>query len=149
MQPKKDALAIEEEALKIARSVAFCVATVVGKYACYPNVDEATFERIHKRITGGLTKRRRSIRDVCQELRAVTSCHVKELVEPERVVDSDGNREELDEAELRLVAIADVIRRSSRLPNSVFREILTGLLSWDPPDRLVILDTLTSIIRGG
>lgn len=149
MKPSEDAAKVAEEARRIAKGVAFCLSTVLGKYAAYPKVDESTFERVHTRIATGLTGLNgRSIGDFCQELRAMTSCPGCELLKPERVVDRHGDAQQLDEVELRLISIADVVRRGARLSHAEFKEILIGLLSWDTKDRGVILDTLVSIIRG-
>lgn len=149
MKPSRDAAKVAEEARRISKGVAFCVSTVVGKYTAYPQVDERTFERIHKRIASGFSDfDSRSIGDFCQELRAMVSCPSSELLQPERVVDKNGEAQRLDEVELRLISIADVVRRGARLSHREFKEILVGLLSWDVKDRRVILDTLVSIIRG-
>ena len=145
----QDTARAEQEAHKIAKGVAFCLATVVGKYAAYPQVDETTFERVHQKITAGLIFHcGRSLGNFCQELRAVISCPVGELIRPENIVDANGNPKEFDETELRLIALSDVVRSGSRLSSSMFREMLTGVLSWDAPDRRVILNTLTNIVRG-
>ncbi len=149
MKPSEDAAKVAEEARRISRGVAFCVSTVLGKYAAYPQVDESTFERVHKRIGDGFDQYTgRSIGDFCQELRAMVSCPSCELLQPERVVDRNGESQRLDEVELRLISIADVVRRGAHLSHREFKEILIGLLSWDARDRRVILDTLVSIIRG-
>ena len=149
MKPSEDAAKVAEEARRISKGVAFCVSTVVGKYAAYPQVDEPTFERVHKRIGTGFGQfNSRSIGDFCQELRAMVSCPSSELLQPERVVDKSGESQRLDEVELRLISIADVVRRGAHLTHREFKEVLVGLLSWDTKDRRVILDTLVSIIRG-
>lgn len=149
MTPRKDAFTTEKQALRISRGITFCVATVVGKYASFPDVDEPTFQRVHQKITAGLLfHRREGIRDFCQELRGIIACPVAELLHPDRVLDTDGNDDRLDETELRLIAIADVLRRNANLSNRLFREMLTGLLAWDANDRNVILDTLVKIVRG-
>lgn len=146
MKPSEDAARVAEEARRISRGVAFCVSTVVGKYAAYPQVDEPTFERVHQRIGSGFDQFKQSIGDLCQELRAVISCPSSELLQP--IADKRSEAKPLDEVELRLISIADVVRRGAHLNHREFREVLVALLSWDPKDRQVILDTLVSIIRG-
>ena len=149
MAPEKDVSKVEGEALRISKGITFCVATVIGKYTSFPDVDEPTFSRVHQKITAGLLfHRRNSIGDFCQELRGVIACPVSELLHPERVTDADGNDDHLDETELRLIAIADVVRRNANISDALFRELLTGLLSWDANDRVIILDTLINIVRG-
>ncbi len=149
MKPSEDAAKVVEEARRISKGVAFCVSTVVGKYAAYPQVDEPTFERVHKRIGAGFGQfDHRSIGDFCQELRAMVTCPSAELLQPERVVNKSGAAQQLDEVELRLISIADVVRRGAHLTHREFKEVLVALLSWDAKDRRVILDTLESIIRG-
>ena len=149
MKPSEDAAKVMGEAWRISSRLAFCVATVMGKYAAYPQVDDPTYERIHKRIVAGFSHFTGiSAGNFCQELRAVISCPAAELLRPERVVDRRGEARELDEVELRLISLADVLRRGARLSHSEFKEILIGLLSWAPEDRAVILGTLENIIRG-
>ncbi len=145
MQPTEDSPRLEQEAWKIANGVAFCVATVVGKYASYPHVDEPTFRRVQSGLTDGFRRHQNDrIGDVCQELRGVCVCPVRELLAPIRA--SDEPR--ASEVELRLLALADVLRRAAQLPESRHRELVLGLLSWNPDDRSVIFRTLRDIIDG-
>ncbi len=78
----------------------------------------------------------------------MVTCPSAELLQPERVLGKSGESQQLDEVELRLISIADVVRRGAHLTHREFKEVLVALLSWDAKDRRVILDTLVSIIRG-
>jgi hypothetical protein len=128
------------EAWRIATTVNFCLAKVVGKYAAYPEVDLVAFKRVHDAVEEGLERLVADslLGDFCQELRSVISCHVAELLRPEGA----------DEIDARITAIAQVVRVRTGLNDALFREILEGLLSWEPCDKQLILDALTGIING-
>jgi hypothetical protein len=127
------------EAWRIATTVNFCLAKVVGKYAAYPEVDPSAFKRVHDAVAGGLERLVADslLGDFCQELRSVVNCHVAELLRPEGADDTDT----------RITAIAQVVRIRTGLGDDIFREILEGLLSWEPGDKLMILDALVGVIR--
>ena len=117
----------------------FCLAKIAGKYAAYPEVDAATFDRLHAALTRGINRRKTagSLGDFCQELRSVANCPPAELLTPEGA----------DEADSRLNAIAHVVRRHAALDATTFRELLRALLAWNPPDKALILKALLAIIR--
>ncbi|MBI4601502.1 MAG: hypothetical protein HY721_06000 [Planctomycetes bacterium] len=139
MEANKDSR-LETEAWRIAADVNFCVSKIVGRYAAYPQVDAGAFRRVHTTVDRGLKRLKGSaVRDLCQELRAVTSCHVSELLRAQGA----------DETDTRIVAIAQVLRERCGIPDDLFREVLAGLLSWTPGDKLVILDALVKVIRAG
>jgi hypothetical protein len=48
----------------------------------------------------------------------------------------------------RITAVAQVVRQNTGMPESTFRELLSGLLSWGERDKSVILGALVEIIRG-
>lgn len=128
------------EAWRIATTLNFCLAKIVGKYAAYPQVDSQVFRRIRSAVESGLRRRSREAKlgDFCQELRAVASCPTAELLR------SAGS----DETDSRIAAIAQVVREYASLDDALFRELLTGLLSWEPKDKDVILKALVGIVRG-
>ena len=68
----------------------------------------------------------------------MVTCPVSELLRPEGA----------DDVDVRLTAIAQVVRERARLGDETFRELLTSLLSWEPADKTIILRALTGIIRG-
>src|SRR5262245_35056221 len=109
MEANKEAL--ENEARRIASSVTICLSKIIGRYAAYPNVDSAAYRRIHEAIERGLGKGRSSarVRNFCQELRAVTSCPIRELLRSEGADDTDA----------RLVAIAQAVREHCGLDDEL------------------------------
>jgi hypothetical protein len=127
------------EAWRIASDVNYCIAKIVGKFVAYPDVDREAFRRVHGAIRRGLrtSARERGVQDFCQELRAVISCPLTELLRPPC---ADG-------VDTRLAAIAQVVRDHSGLDDDLFGELIQGLLSWRRQDREVILDTLSGLIR--
>jgi len=131
---------MEPEAWRIATTLNFCLAKIVGKYAAYPRVDSQVFHRIRSTVESGLRRRGREAKlgDFCQELRAVASCPMAELLR------SAGS----DATDCRIAAIAQVVREYASLDDALFRELLTGLLSWEPKDKKVILNALVGIVRG-
>ena len=131
---------LEPEAWRIATTLNFCLAKIVGKYAAYPKVDTHAFHRVRSAIETGLKKRSHEVKlgDFCQELRAVASCPSAELLR------SAGS----DATDCRIAAIAQVVHEYASLDEDIFRELLTGLLSWEPKDKKVILKALSGIIRG-
>jgi hypothetical protein len=137
MEANKQAL--ETEAWRIASSLAFCLSKIIGRYTAYPNVDTAAFRRIHDAMERGLRRGRSSakVRNFCQDLRAVTSCPIRELLRAEGADDTDA----------RLVAIAQSVREHCGLDDELFRELLTGVLSWTPKDKARILETVVAIVR--
>jgi hypothetical protein len=128
------------KAWHIATTLVFCLSKIVGKYAAYPEVDQATFENMNSALTRGLihNKTASALGDFCQELRSVTNCPVKELLAPRGADDND----------IRLSAIAHVVRRYAELDEATFRELLTALLSWSPADKALIRKAVVSVIRG-
>lgn len=131
---------VRDEAWTILRNVSLVLAKVVGKCQGYPDVDRASFTRVHKALEKGLIAPPRTTAavDTCQELRAITVCPIAELLRP-------GEASDLD---TRLAAIAQVLRERAGLSPEVFREIVVGLLSWREPDKQTLLDSLSSIIWG-
>ena len=129
----------EQESWRIATALNFCLAKIVGKYAAYPGIDPGAFKRVHNAISQGLSRGKEAPRigDFCQELRGVVSCPVAELLRAKGA----------DEVDTRITAIAQVIRERTALQDGVFRELLTGLLSWERRDKEVILRALTGIIK--
>ena len=143
MEASKNLSNVNPEAWRILTTLNFCLAKIVGKYAAYPHVDSAAFDRIHNAVAEGLSglskgKGGARIGDFCQELRAVANCPVAELLRP-------GGADATDR---RITAIAQAVRQNAGLKDEVFRELVTGLLSWDSADKTVILDALLTIIRG-
>ncbi len=133
---------------KISLGVAFWAATMVGKYNGYPKVDETIFERVHRSLKGPLSKLGDVERgDFCQELVAMISCPAAELMKPEPPIACDGIAGQLDEIELRLISIADVMRRHASLEQGQFKELLVALLSWKDKDRLVVYETFKAIVQ--
>jgi len=128
------------EAWHIATALNICIAKVVGKYTAYPQVDSEAFHRVFSTVEKGLRGRWQEAKlgDFCQELRAVASCPIRELLR------SAG----ADDTDTRIAAIAQVVRVHAGLSDDVFREILTGLLSWEAEDKNVILEALVRIVRG-
>jgi hypothetical protein len=139
MEPKRQVTNREAEAWRIAITLSFCMAKIVGKFKAYPEVDSGVFHRLHQTIGRGMTRlrARSTLGDFCQELRAVTACPAAELLRPSGADDTDA----------RITAIAQVVRQRTGLDDDVFRDLLSGLLSWEPTDKAVILEALTGIIR--
>lgn len=131
---------LDERARRILRDLSLCIGKIVGKYTSYPEVDASACERVQSAVERGLTdgKSTAKLGDTCQELRSVTSCDPRELL----------SFPGADEPDLRIAAILQVIRTRAKLPDDLFREILTANLSWERSDKSVILDALTRIIRG-
>lgn len=131
---------LEHRARRILSDVALCLGKIAGKYAAFPNVDSATCDRVTQAIENGWLQDQSTSRmaDACQELRAVASCDLRELLRFPGADDSD----------IRIAAILEVVRSRARLEDSLFREVLTAHLSWEKGDKAVILDALTRIIRG-
>lgn len=125
---------------RIVTTLNLCIAKIVGKYAAYPSVDTAAFERVHGALTRGLNRKKSpsELANFCQELRAVVNCPVCELIRPKGADDTDT----------RLSAIAFVVRTHAGLDDLLLSEIVTGLLSWNAADKALILKTLQTIIRG-
>jgi len=128
------------KACRILTTLNFCLSKIVGKYAAYPDVDSAAYRRIHSALSVVMTRQSSTsaLGDYCQELRAVATCPVSELLRPR----------EADDVDTRITAIAQVVRQHTGIDDTSFRELLTGLLSWSLPDKMVILETLVGIIRG-
>jgi len=131
---------LDPETWRIATTLNFLLSKIVGKYAAYPEVDPEAFQRIHSTVAAGLQKLRAGSRlgDFCQELRSVLSCPVEELLRAEGA----------DDVDTRITAVAQVVRQNTGMPESTFRELLSGLLSWGERDKSVILGALVEIIRG-
>ncbi len=140
VEADRRALEAYPAAWRLVTTLHLCLAKIVGKYAAYPAVDTATFERIHGALARGINRKKSpsELGDFCQELRAVVNCPLQELIRPRGA----------DEVDTRLSAIAQVVRAHAQLPDALFRELLTGLLSWSPSDKALILKTLQTIIRG-
>jgi hypothetical protein len=124
---------------RIATTLNFLLSKIVGKYVAYPEVDAEAFQRIHSSVAAGLQRLRAGSRlgDFCQELRAVVSCPVGELLRAEGAGDVDT----------RITAVAQVVRQNTGMSEETFRELLSGLLSWGDRDKTVILNALVEIIR--
>ncbi|HVR74746.1 MAG TPA: hypothetical protein VMT52_10460 [Planctomycetota bacterium] len=139
METDRNLSSTEREAWRIAQALNFCLSKIVGKYAAYPEVDLEVFRRIHAAVEEGLYhgKRGLKLKSFCQELRAVTSCPVSELLRSEGADDTDT----------RIAAVAQVVREHAGLSDAVFRELVTGILSWQPGDKSMILEAMVSIIR--
>lgn len=140
LEAERRALESYPAAWRLVSTLNLCLAKIVGKYAAYPAVDSAAFERVHAALTRGINQKKSpaELGDFCQELRAVVNCPVQELLRPRGADDTDA----------RLSAIACVVRVHAALADEIFRELLTGLLSWSPNDKALILKTLQAIIRG-
>ncbi len=139
METGKEKTTTERRARQVLADINFCLSKVAGTYAAYPNVDAAVFRRMHAALGEGLVRRDKgsTLGDFCQELRAVMSCPVAELLRFAGADDTDT----------RLAAIAQVLRERARLEEDVFRELLTGLLSWERKDKAAILEAVTAIVR--
>jgi len=130
---------VHPQAWHTVSTVFVCLSKIVGKYVAYPSVDAQTAERIEGILTQGLSRRAPAeVGDFCQELRAVTSCPISELIRPKGA----------DDTETRITAIAHVVRFHASLNDAAYKEILTALLSWSAADKAVILSTLVGIVRG-
>jgi hypothetical protein len=130
---------LQSQAWRTVSTVFICLSKIVGKYVAYPSVDGPTAERIDSVLTQGLSRRAPAeVGDFCQELRAVSNCPISELIRPKGA----------DETDTRITAFAQVVRSYASLNDADFKEILTALLSWSPPDKTVILSTLVGIVRG-
>lgn len=140
VEADRRALEVYPLAWRLVTTLNLCVARVVGKYAAYPSVDPATFQRIHAALTRGLNRRKSAaeLGDFCQELRSVAGCPMGELLRPKGADDTDA----------RISAIAQAIRTHAELDDATYRELLTGLLSWSPSDKALILSALLGVIRG-
>ena len=130
---------MEREAWRIATTLNLDLPKIVAKYPAYPKVDSHVFHRMRSAIEAGLRQRSHEAKlgDFCQELRAVASCPTAELLR------SAGS----DATDCRIAAIAQVVHEYASLDEDLFRELLTGLLSWEPKDKKVILDALVGIVR--
>lgn len=126
-------------AWRLVHSLNFCISKVIGKYAAYPAVDPDVFQRVHDALARGTSEIQTTaeLGNYCQELRGVANCPAVELLHPPGADDTDA----------RISAVAHVVRRHTRIDDSLFRELITGLLSWSPADKKLILTTLQSIIR--
>jgi hypothetical protein len=125
---------------RIAEDLALCLSKIVGKFAAYPEVDPAAFQRMHSALERGLVSMDSPARlgDYCQELRSVAKCPARELLSFPRAGEIDA----------RIAAIAQVVSQNAQLKEESFRELLTALLSWQDTDKRLILDVLTEIIHG-
>jgi hypothetical protein len=139
METGKNTSSKEQKARQTLADLHVCLAKIVGKYAAYPEVDAAVFRRLHSSMEEGLRRGAGGpkLGDYCQEMRAVLSCPAAELLQ----------FADADETDLRLAAIAQVVRQRARLAEGAFRELLTGLLSWERVDKSAILEAVTAIVR--
>jgi len=140
MPTRHDPTSLEGRARRILADVAFCLAKVTGKYTGYPDVDSSVFERVRGALEQGFFDGSSTARlgDACQELRGVTACPLPELL----------SFPGADETDLRIAAILETVRARAKVPDDLFRELLTAHLSWEPGDKRVIVGALTTVIRG-
>lgn len=147
METGKNTSSREQRARQTLADLHLCLAKVVGKYAAYPEVDASVLRKLHTAMEGGVCRNadspapgpahRPKLGDYCQELRAVLSCPLAELLQFAGA----------DETDLRLTAVAQVVRQRAKLEEGAFRELLTGLLSWERVDKGAILEAVTAIVR--
>lgn len=140
MPTRQDPTSLEGRSRRMLAEVAFCVAKVAGKYSGYPEVDAQVFERIRSALEQGFFDRMSSSRlgDACQELRGMATCPDPELL----------SFPGADATDRRLAALLESIRARARISDDLFRELLMAHLSWEAGDKRVIVDALTSVIRG-